>query len=175
MYLPLNFCRTPWTLWAFSAPAAHAKTPLFTAREPLWRSKWPLGPAWVLLGRSGLPGCCWSALKGCSGLLRRRQSAQNGRSGLPRCRQCAQKGCSSLLRCCQCAQNGHSGLLWCHQCAQKACSSPLQCTECAQRGCSSLLCEITIRKCWSRFHFALNNCTLLCFTLCMDMHGFTLV
>ena len=59
-YLPLNFCRTAWrlcTLWGFSAPAAPAKTPLFTAREPLWRSKWPLGPARVLL----------SALKGYSG------------------------------------------------------------------------------------------------------------
>ena len=117
----------------------------------------------------------WSALKGCSGLLRRRQSAQNGRSGLPRCRQCAQKGCSSLLRCCQCAQNGHSGLLWCHQCAQKACSSPLQCTECAQRGCSSPLFEITIQKCWSRLYSDLSHCTLLHFAPCMDMHGFTLV
>ena len=31
------------------------------------------------------------------------------------------------------------------------------------------------RKCWSRVQFALNHCTLLCFTLCMDTHGFTLV
>ena len=53
-------------------------------------------------------------------------------------------------------------------------SSPLQCRQCAQRRCSRLVSE-TIRKCWSRFHFALNLCTLLCFTLCMDMHGFTLV
>ena len=28
------------------------KTPLFTAREPLWRSKWPLGHALLLLERS---------------------------------------------------------------------------------------------------------------------------
>ena len=47
---------------AFSAPAAHAKTPLFTAREPLWRSKWPLGPARVLLERSeGLFRACFGA------------------------------------------------------------------------------------------------------------------
>ena len=64
-------------------------------------------------GRSGLPGCCWSARTGRSGLLRRHQSAQNGRSGLPRCRQCARKGCSGPLRRCQCAQNSCSGPLWC--------------------------------------------------------------
>ena len=134
-------------------------------------------------GRSGLPGCCWSTRKGRSGLLRRRQLARKGRScllrrrqcarncrfGLPRWRQCARKGCSGLLQRCQCAQNSHSGLLWRRQCAQKACSSPLQCTECAQRGCSSLLCEITIRKCWSRLHSALSHCTLLHFAPCMDM------
>jgi len=64
-------------------------------------------------GRSGLPGCCWSARKGHSGLLRRRRCAQNGRSGLPRCRQCAPKGCSGPLQRCQCAQNRCSGPLWC--------------------------------------------------------------
>ena len=68
-----------WTscaLCGFSAPAApaqtplftareplwHAKTQLFTAREPLWRSKWPLGPARVLLERSeGLFQTCFGA------------------------------------------------------------------------------------------------------------------
>ena len=120
-------------------------------------------------GRLELPGCCWSALKGCSGPA----LAPPGRFGLSLCRQCAQRGCSGLHRRCQCAQNSHSGLLWCRQCAQKACSSPLQCTECAQRGCSSLLCEITIRKCWSRLHSALSHCSLLHYAPCMDMRGFT--
>ena len=126
-------------------------------------------------GRLGLPGCCWSARKGWSGLLRRRQCAQNGRSGLPRCRQCARKGCSGLLQRRQCAENSGSGLLWCCQCALKACSSLLQCQQCIQRVCSSLLFKITIQKCWSRLHCALSRCTLLCFATCMDMHGFTLV
>ena len=64
-YLPLNSCRKAWrlcTLWSFSAPAAPAKTLLFTAREPLWHSKWPLGPARVLLERSeGLFRACFGA------------------------------------------------------------------------------------------------------------------
>ena len=106
-------------------------------------------------GRSGLPGCCWSARTGRSGLLRRHQSAQNGRSGLPRCRQCARKGCSGPLRRCQCAQNSCSGPLWCRQCARKVCSRSLRCSQCTQRGCSSLLFAITIRKCWTRLHCAL--------------------
>ena len=37
-------------------------TLLFTAREPLWRSKWPLGPARVLLERSeGLFRACFGS------------------------------------------------------------------------------------------------------------------
>ncbi len=63
-------------------------------------------------GRSGLPGCCWTARKGHSGLLRRRRCVQSGRSDLPRCRQCARKGCSGPLQRCQCAQNSCSGPLW---------------------------------------------------------------
>ena len=43
------------TLCSFSAPAAPAKTPLFTAGKPLWRSKWPLWPARLLLERSEAP------------------------------------------------------------------------------------------------------------------------
>ena len=78
---PRSFLQRLWGLWrlcAFSAPAAPAKTPLFTAREPLWHSKWPLGPARVLLERSeGLFWACFdaaSALKmailACSGATR---------------------------------------------------------------------------------------------------------
>ena len=129
-------------------------------------------------GCSGLLGCCWSARKCCSGLLRRHRCARNGPSGLPRCRQCARKGCSGLLRRRQCAQNSRSGPLWCRQCARKVCSSLLRCCQCTQRGCSSLLFEITIQKCWSRLHCALSNmsdCTLLRFAPCMGMHRFTLV
>ncbi len=41
------------------------ENPLFTAREePLWRSKWPLGPARVLLERSeGLFWFCFGATR----------------------------------------------------------------------------------------------------------------
>ncbi len=63
----------------------------------------------------------------------------------------------------------------CRQCARRGCSSLLRCRLCVRRGCSRLLFEITIQKCWSRLHCALSHCTLLCFALCMDMHGFTLV
>ena len=42
---PRSFLQRLWGLCSFctfSAPAAHAKTPLFTAREPLWHAKTPL-------------------------------------------------------------------------------------------------------------------------------------
>ena len=59
---PRSLLQRLWGLCTFSGPAAHAKTPLFTAREPLWRSKWPLGPARVLLERSeGLFQTCFGA------------------------------------------------------------------------------------------------------------------
>ena len=65
IYIYLNFraaaCMRSDLLLSFGA-CWHSKTLLFTAREPLWRSKWPLGPARVLLERSeGLFRACFGA------------------------------------------------------------------------------------------------------------------
>ena len=49
----MSLSRLRGRFWA-AAPAG-PKTPLFTAREPLWRSKWLLGPARLLLERSEGP------------------------------------------------------------------------------------------------------------------------
>ena len=130
-----------------------------------WRSKWPLGPARVLLERSeGLLGPAWAPPV--------RSKWPLGPALVPPVRS------KRLIEPASALPVRSKWPFWpalVKKCAQKTHSSPLQCTDCAQRGCSSLLFEITIRKCWSRLPCALSHCTLLHFALCMDMHGFTLV
>ena len=93
---------------AFERQRQLAQNTAIIARESLWRSKWPLGPARVLLERS--EGLCDQNTR--SGPLWCRQYAQNSRSDPFWCRKCARKVCSSLLQCCQCTQSGCSSLLF---------------------------------------------------------------
>ena len=194
MYLPLNSCRmacTLCTLWAFSAPAAHAKTPLFTAREPLWQSKWPLGTARVLLERSeGLFRACFGAASalemaalacpGAASALKRAAPACFDAASALKIAILACSGAASALkkpaRARFSALSHYSKVLVSVSlCPERLYSAQLCSMHGHVRRCSSLLSEITIRKCGSLFHFALNHCTLLCFATCMDMHRFTLV
>ena len=154
------------TLCGFSAPAAPAKTPLFTAREPLWplwRSKWPLGPARVLLeGSEGFSGPALAPPV-------RSKWPLFWPAQVPPVRSKRLLKPASMLKMPILACSGATSVL------KKPARARLSATECAQRGCSSLLFEITIRKCWSRLHSALSHFTLFRFASCMDMHGFTLV
>ena len=135
IYLPLNFCRAAWTLCGFSAPAAPAKTPLFTAREPLWHSKWPLGPAPVLLERSeGLFRACFGAA---SALEMAALACPGAASALKKAAQACFDAASALKMAILACSGATSAL-------KKPARARFSATECAQRGCSSLLFELTI-------------------------------
>ena len=59
-YLPLNSCRKAWRLcmlWSFLR-LPHLRKHRYLPHGSHFGAR---------NGRSGLPGCCWSALKGCSG------------------------------------------------------------------------------------------------------------
>ena len=128
------------------------ETSVFTAPEPPGARN----------GRSGLPGCCWSARKGRSGLLRRRQCAQNGRSTLSRAcagaagalesavlacfgvasaLKMAAQACPTAANALQSAQNGRSSLPRCRQCCRKGWSGLLQYCPCRSKRSGLLWCR----------------------------------
>ena len=85
LYVLLRYLPPPTNAYIYIYTYTH----LFTAPEPLWRSKWLLGPARL-------------------GLLWRCQCPRNGRPCWLCFHQCAQQDCSSPLRCRQCVQSGCS-------------------------------------------------------------------
>ena len=147
-------------------PMCAPNTAIYSAGEPLWRLKWPLGPARVLLERSeGLFRACFGAA---SALEMAALACPGAASALKKAAQACFDAASALkiaiLAC--------SGATSAHKKPARACLSALSALK---EACSSLLFEITIQKCWSRLHSALSHCTLLHFAPCMDMHGYTQV
>ena len=129
-------------------------------------------------GRSGLPGCCWSALKGCSGPA----LAPPERSKWPlwpalvppvRSKRLLKRASMLPVR---------SKLPFWPALVPPVRSKNL--LEPASVPLSAL--KEAVRACCSRSLFEsaglgylcsepLSHCTLLCFASCMDMHGYTLV
>ena len=156
-------------------------TLLFTAREPLWRSKWPLGPARVLLERSeGLFQTCFGATSALEmATLACPGAASALKKAAPACFDAASALKIAILAC-----SGAASALRkparARLSALSALMPPVRSKSLFELASmlpvhSKKLFEITIQKCWSQLHCALTHCTLLCVATCMDMHGFTLV
>ena len=139
--------------WSF-APAG-PKMLLFTALQPLWRSKWPFG---LDSGPAGPKMLTSGARNGCSGLHRFHQSARNGRLSLHRCRQSARNGRSGMPLCRQSARNGRSGTVLCHTGSKIA---------------LEVAFEIAVRRICARCHETLLHYALLCMAcawICTGSH-----
>ena len=136
------------------------KTQLFTAREPLWHSKWPLGTARVLLERSE------RLLRACFGAASALEMAALACPGAASALKKAAQACFDATSALKKAILACSGATSAHKKPARACLSALSALK---EACLSLLSEITIQKCWSRLHSALSHCTLLHFAPCMDM------
>ena len=194
------FCFGSRGFGAFSGPSsfvpAGPQTLLFTAPQPLWRSKWPFGLAsGPLLLRNGWSGLLrrskwpfglasgplllrngWSGLLRChfwrSKWLLGPPGARNGCSGLPRCRQSARNGRLSLHRCRQSARNGRSGMPLCRQSARNGRSGIVLCHT-GSKIALEVAFEIAVRRICARCHETLLHYALLCMAcawICTGSH-----